>query len=175
MLRYFVFFSLFFLFITPNVWGQEGECEQFKTTFEFVKLNYIEKDYKRNVKFSIYPEVQESLGIPFLISEFYAYQMGIPITEFQKMEIVNKDSIYRMNSENLMKIDTIYSIDCFKYKNHKRPKIEILFKRIDSSTLGVWLINIQRNRRNNRDGQFLILIFDNKNQIKKVFETSWME
>ena len=101
--------------------------------------------------------------------------MDIPVAEFQILDNVIRDSIYRMNSYHLQKIDSSYSIDCFQYDNYKRPKIKIYFSRINSSTLAVWIANINRNPRKHTNGKYLIFIFDHNNQIKKVFETNWME
>lgn len=175
MKKFLMLVFLVFLFITPNLWGQHEECKQFKNAIEYVKLNYIDKNYKKRVKFNIYNDVQQTLGIPYLISEFYAYQMDVPIIEFQKLSNFIRDSIYQMNSNHLQKIDSTYSTNCFQFDNYRRPRIKIHFTRINTTALGGWIVNIHRNPRKHIDGRYLILLFDNNNQIIQAFETSWME
>ena len=140
-----------------------------------MKLNYIDGNYKKSAKINIHQEVQESLGIPFLVNEYYAYVLGLSITDFLDLEKERNDSIRNLNAEHLMKIDSTSSIDCFITKNYKRPKIKFFFGRINPSTIEVWLVNVKKNPRHHRTGQYIIFIFDSENRIEKTFETSWIE
>lgn len=159
-----------------NLNGQvNNECEQFTKAFEYVKTNFLQKEFKKERKIQIDTIVQQCSGIPFMTSEYYAYKMGMKKTEFQKLDTTIRHEILRKNQENLLKIDSTYSIGCFSSKKHKQPDLRLGFTRIGDETIIIWISKIQRNRKKHTTGKYLIFIFNSKNQIEKIFETGWTE
>jgi len=171
-----LFITLMFSVVPLVVSGQENKgCEQFIKAFDYIELNLLQKEFKKNEKIQIDTIIQQSSGIPFIIDEYYAYQMGITKNDFQETDTVIKNKIYRRNQKSLMKIDSVFSISCFNLVNHKRPKLVLRFKRISDETISIWVSKNRRKKNRHSSGKYLIFIYDSENRIEKVFETGWIE
>lgn len=176
MTRNIIYISLIFLIFPLRLIGQENnECEQFIKAYEYVEINILHKEFKKERKLQIDTIVQNWTGIPFMTSEYYAYEMGITETEFQKLDTAIRLRIYRKNQENLLRIDSTYSSDCIKTVNYKRPNLILSFTRINDKSISIWISKIRKNPKKHTSGKYLIFIFNGKNQIEKVFETGWTE
>ena len=175
MKKYIISISLFLLIFPLRTIGQENiECEQFNKAFEYIEASFQQKEtnYK---KLQIDTIVQQWSGIPLMIPEYYAYKMGIRKTEFQKLDTATRNEIFRKNQEDLMRIHSSYSIACFNSVQYKRPNHRLSFIRISDESIGVWIVRIKKNRKKHTNGKYFIFIFNNKNQIEKVIETTWTE
>lgn len=176
MTRNIIYISLIFLIFPLSLIGQENnECEQFIKAYEYVQINFLQKEFKKERKLQIDTIVQNWTGIPFMTSEYFAYEMGITETEFQKLDTAIRHRIYRKNQENLVRIDSTYTTLCIKTANFKRPNLRLSFTRINDKSISIWISRIQKNHKKHTNGKYLIFIFNNQNQIEKVFETSWTE
>ena len=176
MTKHIIYISLIFLIFPFSIIGQENnECEQFIKAYEYVEINFLKKEFKKERKLHIDTIIQESAGIPLMITEYYAYEIGITETEFQKLDTTKKNNIYRKNQENLLRIDSTYSIDCIKTENNKQPNLRVSFSRINDKSISIWINRIHKNPKKHTSGKYLIFIFDSENQIEKIFETTWTE
>lgn len=171
-----LFITLIFLAALPNISGQENKgCEQFNKAFNYVEIKLLQKGFREVGQLQIDTVVQQCSGIPLMIDEYYAYQIGITENEFQETDTIIRNEIYRKNQKSLMKIDSIFSIDCFSFSNSKRSKLTLRFERINDQTISIWISEVKRKKKRHTSGEYLIFVFDNENQIKKVFETEWIE
>ena len=176
MTKYRINILLIFLIFPLIFIGQESkDCEQYIKAFEYVETNFLQKEFKKERKLQIDTIVQQWSGIPFMTSEYYAYKMGITKTEFQKLDTTISHEIFRKNQENLLRIDSTYSIDCINSVDYKRPNLRLSFTRICDNSISVLISRIQKNQKKHTSGKYLIFIFNDKNQIEKVFETGWTE
>jgi hypothetical protein len=164
------------LIIPLRIIGQEDkDCSQFQLAFKHIENTFLKTEFKKDMKIQIDSTIQQWSGIPFMIPEYYAYQMDITKSEFERLDTTIRNEIYRENQKKLMKIDSTFNIDCFELNKYKRPNIQLSFTRISSEAISIWISKLGRNPKEHTSGKYLIFIFDSKNHIEKIFETTWIE
>ncbi len=164
--------------LTFRLQSQEvNKCYQFVTAFDYVENNIITNDFlkEKSIKITIDTTVHTWPGVLFMIDEYNAYKMDISLEEYEMLDNEIKDKIYWENQDRLLKIDSTYSIDCFKDFNHQRPNVMVRFTRVDNNVLSVWIRKIRKNPKKHSYGKYLIMFFDIDKKIEKVIETNWVE
>jgi hypothetical protein len=172
----FIFILFFHYHFTFGQREKNGfECKQYENIIEQIKTD---KEYKKyfNVR-SVRLEIKDSVFITgvdsYLVSDYYAYKLGVTKDEFFSLP---EDSIrsYYKEAEDRSKNYTKIRKACLINKDDINPNVSMCFTRIDSNTVQVGLGRKYKRSRHSF-GLILIISFKDKEVIKNIIKTTWVE
>jgi len=170
---------IYILILLPiSAFGQLDSCGQYKKVINYFESDTTFSSYFDKVKLKF--KVRENIGsggiYPFMTYDYIAGKLGL---NDKKLIFAQDTAIIQPMARQLEKEEysdtTEYVMNCLPDLRTKRnAKIYVNFYRKDKNVLSVYTGRIYRKPRHTY-GMMHLFFFNNNNEIKRVFESTWIE
>lgn len=166
------------LLIPISILGQSDNCDQYERVINYFKTDTTFNSYFNGIKLKF--RIKEKVGsggvYPFMTYEYVAGELGLD----DKKSVFSQDtstlhSMARKIEQEEYSDTTEFLLTCLsEYSVKRNAKIYVNFYRKDNDVLVVYTGRLYKKPRHTY-GMIHLFFFDEKDNIRKVFETDWVE